>query len=286
MSDLLSIIICSIDSEKLMALKGNISETVGGNYELIHHDNSNEHLGICAVYNNLAKQASGQFLCFVHEDVRFHTVGWGQKLINHLIDKSTGVIGVMGGRYKSEFGLGWRDGYTTFYRYNILDGINNGKHLYFNPQSETSSNVVCLDGAFLCCRKEIWQHFLFDAINFTGFHFYDIDFTFRIAQSFTNKVVYDIQLEHFSHGKQDKLFLEDVIKFNQIYADRLPYSIERLSKKEVGRIEGYALSKKLSLLRKYRFPSRLSGNLVFKYAQQYKNIYQLMRAIYFGYLKT
>ena len=59
------------------------------------------------MYNFCAERAKHNHLCFVHEDVLFHTQGWDEKVIAHLQDKKAGIIGVMGSRYKSAFGLSW-----------------------------------------------------------------------------------------------------------------------------------------------------------------------------------
>lgn len=282
---MISIIVCSINKQRLENLQANLAAFCTTDYELIAYRNvQNE--GLCQVYNKCAAKAKHNTVCFLHEDVLFHTKGWDEKIINALIDKNIGVIGVMGGRYKSAFGLGWRDGKTDFYRFRSMSGLENGKLLYYNPGEENLSQVVCLDGAFLCCRKDLWQQFLFDEINFKGFHFYDTDFTFRVAQKFKNFVINDLLLEHFSQGNFNTDYLLDSIVFEEKHHQLLPFTIEHLSQKEISHLEGYALTEKLTLMKRngFSFSSRL--NIIGKYFVRYFNFYQLIRNLYFGIIKA
>ncbi len=281
---MLSIIIMSNRAGNFEKIKENISVTVGTPYEIIRI----EHIdgGISKGYNAGALLSNFSYLCFVHDDVLFHTNSWGKLIVNHLKNESVGVIGVMGGRYKSAFGLGWRDGRTDFYRFHSKSGLEGGKVLYFNPGDKIKSRVVCLDGVFLCCRKEIWQQYQFDEINFKGFHFYDIDYSFRVAQHFQNFMINDVLLEHFSQGNRDKQFIGDALIFEKIHKAHLPFTIEKLSKKEINQLEGYALSEKLVLMKKHGFSVMVRLQLLRKYFFRYFNFYQLIRNLYFGFLKA
>ena len=73
-----SIIVCSVKPEMAKALSDNIRSTIGVEYEMIIFDNRQAGKGICAVYNECAERAAGEYLLFVHEDVAFHTEGWGR----------------------------------------------------------------------------------------------------------------------------------------------------------------------------------------------------------------
>ena len=79
-----SIIICSISPERLSRLKANIQETIGVEHEIIAIDNRETHWPIAKVYNEGARRARFPYLFFVHEDVRFHTTGWGEVIAEKL----------------------------------------------------------------------------------------------------------------------------------------------------------------------------------------------------------
>ena len=82
---MLSVLICSINGELLRQVKQNIAETVGVPYEILVWDNKASNDGICKVYNRLASDAQYPLLLFVHEDVTFETMNWGQKLAQKLL---------------------------------------------------------------------------------------------------------------------------------------------------------------------------------------------------------
>jgi hypothetical protein len=281
---MLSIIVASNRDENFIKIAENIAATVGVMHEVIRLKEVSK--GLCEAYNRGASLANYPCLCFVHDDVLFHTQDWGAKLMIHLSDQRAGVVGVMGGRYKAAAGLGWRDGKTSFYRYNMKDGLNGGKQLRFNPANEIRSEVICLDGAFLCCRKDLWQQFRFDQVHFTGFHFYDIDFTFRVAKRYHNYVVDDILLEHFSHGSLNKAFLSASLRFDQLHGKSLPATLDTVSEKEQKQLEGYMLAEKLYFLKKNNFSFFLRLKLLKDYFFRYGNAYQLVRNFYVGFLKS
>lgn len=281
---MLSIITCSISPEYVQRLLVNIQQTAALEYEIIVYENDG-HKGLCEVYNICAAKAKYPNLCFVHEDVLFHTIDWDKLIAQYLCNEQIGVLGVMGGRYKSAFGLSWKDGKTSFYRFNIMDGIDH-KHLSYFPKDEILSEVVCLDGAFLCCRKDVWEKFRFDEEHFKGFHFYDIDFSFRVAQLYRNYTINNLLLEHFSQGKFDKNFIKDLICFEEIHQQTLPFTIEKISKKEISQLEGYALTEKLRLLKKNNFSLLFRLQLLQKYLRRHFNFYQLSRNVYFGFVKS
>lgn len=281
---MLSIIIASNRDANFKRISENIAATVGVAYEVIRITTIER--GLCAAYNEGASRAQYSYLCFVHDDVLFHTASWGENVIAHLSDAQTGVIGVMGGRYKSAFGLGWRDGRESFYRYNVKDGVEGGRLLRHIPNNETKSRVLCVDGAFLCCRKEIWETIRFDEKTFSGFHYYDADFSFRTALRYNNYVVADILLEHFSHGKIDAANLYASLRFAEKHAARLPRSLDALSEDVVAKLEGYALSEKLYFLKKNDFSISLRYRLLKNYFKRYGKMYPAIRILYFGFLKS
>ena len=70
---MISIIICSRKPDISDVLKQNIKETIGTDYELIVIDNSHNKYSIFSAYNEGLTLASGDVLCYMHEDLFFHT---------------------------------------------------------------------------------------------------------------------------------------------------------------------------------------------------------------------
>ena len=270
---------------KAARMEESIARTIGTEYDVFRYFNEYND-GLCKAYNNAAAKTRFPFLCFVHDDVVFHTMNWGNKLIEYLSDKETGLVGVAGGIYKSKYGLDWKDGNESFYRALIIDGILNGERFYFNPMQEKKSRVICLDGLFLCCRKEVWEENKLDEVVFKGFHFYDADWSMQVNQKLKNYVVYDIEIEHFSHGMINRTFIENSFLFEEKWKAHLPAHLRKIEKTELASIEGYELSRKLKAMKKngYSFGERFS--LIKKYYSQYKDHYQLARNIFYGFIRT
>ncbi|MCE5282251.1 MAG: glycosyltransferase family protein, partial [Deltaproteobacteria bacterium] len=78
---MISIIICSRDSGALKEVSGNIEETIGVPYEIIAIDNSRNQYSIFDAYNLGAEQSTFDHLCFMHEDILYHTPHWGSAVI-------------------------------------------------------------------------------------------------------------------------------------------------------------------------------------------------------------
>ena len=93
---MISLIICSRSSDIDVALKENIKNTIGTDYELVIIDNSNNDYSIFSAYNEGVRRAKGDILCFMHEDILYRTEDWGKKIIAHFEDKSIGLIGFAG----------------------------------------------------------------------------------------------------------------------------------------------------------------------------------------------
>ena len=97
---MISIIVCSINSNLFNTLSNSIENTIGLEYQIIKIDNSKEKLSIAQAYNKGASKARFKVLVFVHEDIIFHTIGWGEILISHFKSlENPGVLGVAGNSY-------------------------------------------------------------------------------------------------------------------------------------------------------------------------------------------
>lgn len=97
---MLSIIICSVSPERLEQVTRNIHDTIGVDYEIIAIDNREKQWPIARAYNEGASRAHYPFLFFVHEDVKFHSVGWGKCIEKKLKEPDCGVIGFAGSKVK------------------------------------------------------------------------------------------------------------------------------------------------------------------------------------------
>ena len=104
---MISCIICSRQLDISAELKENIASTIGCEYELVVIDNSKNEYSIFSAYNEGVRRAKGDILCFMHEDILYHTQGWGKIISNILQDKTIGQIGVAGSHFMPKAPMYW-----------------------------------------------------------------------------------------------------------------------------------------------------------------------------------
>ena len=230
----ISVITCSVNPELCNQMLESVKNTIGTDFETIIFDNREKKLGICQVYNICAKKASFSYLCFIHEDVILSTTiqHWGVQMIEFAeVTPKCGVIGFAGGTIAARNYIGWWC--DTKGRYRYYDSGINGKsrnisdlsYQYNNPENEEFAKVVTLDGFFLFVSKKIWKENPFDEEMIKGFHFYDADFSFSVAQRHQNYACLITDIYHFSSGNRDRAYYENVRIFQKKWRDKLPYII-------------------------------------------------------------
>jgi glycosyltransferase involved in cell wall biosynthesis len=245
----LSIIICSINPERAAKALLDIEKTIGIEYETIVFDNREPHWGICKVYNYCAAKAQGAYLCFMHEDVAIETRDWG-KIICGFLEKTPdcGVIGFAGGLAANRNFSGWGgygDGVGNVFhvsagKFDAADTVDTALnpvftiHYYSNPEYKVYSQALCVDGLFQCVKKSIWAEIQYDERTFSGFHFYDTDFSFAVSQKYTNYVFLNINVLHDSLGFMNKSYIENMFVFQKKWKNKLPYyMIKQAGKPEI-----------------------------------------------------
>lgn len=229
---MISITICSRNMAQFNRLEQNINETIGIPHEIIRIDNTANRYGICAAYNLGASRSKYDLLCFSHEDILFHTNKWGLKVAEILSDKTIGIIGNAGTVFKTKSPSGhWScpEKYD-FQRKYIYQHYEDHSSLNLrNPSNEILSQVVTLDGMWLCMRKEVWSEYKFDEKYFGDFHFYDMDICFQVSERYRICVTYDVLIEHFSSGSVNRDWITNSIKFSKKWKSKLPSSTIQLS---------------------------------------------------------
>ena len=230
---MLSLIICSKHSIPNEELIRNIEETVGVDYEIIHIDNSRQEYSIFQAYNKGVKQAHGDYLCFMHEDIAFHSVNWGQTVIQQLNDQNVGLVGVAGAKMVPANG-DWRF-YGNSYVYIIQGHHTLGElPLYYVHGIEWNTHQTCqqasiVDGCWFCIRKELFSEgkLNFDEEHFSSFHLYDSDISMQVNQlGLKILLCTNILIEHFSVGLYSQDFLKGLQTFTEKWKDSLPYSYD------------------------------------------------------------
>lgn len=240
---MISLIICSRDATILAAVSQNIAVTIGVPYELLAIDNSQGRYGICAAYNLGAAQAQYELLCFMHEDVLFHTPNWGEIVAETLADQSIGVLGVAGGMQVLDVPSGWWSVYEH-QRMQVVHTVPASCHTLdvTNPLQEDLADVAAVDGLWLCTRKAVWEQHPFDEITFPAFHFYDLDYCTQVFQHLRVCVTFQIVVEHFSTGSINDAWLLAALSYQHKWHTKLPFGVAKLTTFELKKIKQRVLA--------------------------------------------
>lgn len=227
---MISIIICSRTPAINETLKANINATVGLPHEYIIIDNSENKHTIFEAYNIGVTKSQYPYLCFMHDDIEFHTNNWGLLLTKHFEDEQTGAIGIAGSPYQALMPGSWWAGGLINIHIIPWHAKNKAADILSYPKTTQNKNqVVTLDGVWFCIRKKLFNSIKFDETAFGGFHFYDIDISLQIHQSgYKLYCVFDILIEHFSKGDMNANWLENAFILKNRWQKQLPVACIKL----------------------------------------------------------
>lgn len=235
---MISIIICSRTQSINSDLFENIKDTIGSDYELIVIDNSKNTYSIFEAYNLGIEKSAGEYLCFMHDDILFHTKGWGD-VIQHIFRENikVGLIGVAGAKIKTRMPSGWWNCPNEYKEINIIQHTENNKieKWKYGFKDGSISEVVAIDGVFMVMKKKIN---IFFNTELKGFHNYDLNISFECKNKGHKIVVTnEILLEHFSNGNTDKSWYESVMNVHKFYFKNLPLIIEGINENHTKLLE-------------------------------------------------
>ncbi|MGM1056436.1 MAG: glycosyltransferase [Bacteroidota bacterium] len=233
----ISVVICSRNGAVSKALIANIKNTIGLENEIIIIDNTANKYSIFQAYNLGLDRSQKDIVCFLHEDILFHTQNWGKILRDiFLSDPLAGLIGIAGGKIKCSMPSAW------------WDSGKNAVHIiqHFNHKPEelrkngfedlVTLEVAAIDGVFMVMRRN--KSIRFDE-RLKGFHNYDLHLSMLHHMLKKKVLVTDkILIEHFSHGNLNRAWYESTSFFHKLYKKNLPvvrgnFSKSTLKKKEI-----------------------------------------------------
>ncbi|MDT0645313.1 glycosyltransferase [Zunongwangia sp. F260] len=219
----LSVIICSRNQGLSDRLFKNIENTIGCKYELIIINNSQKNYSIFEAYNQGIEKSRGKYLCFIHDDVLFHTNGWGY-ILHRIFDEDSqiGLIGIAGTKLKTKMPSGWWDCTEDQKVINIIQHFPHKKKekLLQGFDDSSSKEVVVIDGVFMAARKDNDIHF---SENLNGFHNYDLNISFEYKKvGYKIIVTNELLVEHFSFGTLNEAWIKSTHKIHTLYQTLLP----------------------------------------------------------------
>jgi glycosyltransferase involved in cell wall biosynthesis len=196
------------------------------NIQIIPIENNGEY-SLTELYNKILLKSHNDILILCHDDIYFDSKNWGQKILNHFKRKPEyGILGLAGTTNMPKSGRWWDD-------FSKMKGIVNHEHegkKWESKYSASSGNqiddVVLVDGLFIVInRKKIKEKFNEEI---KGFHFYDVDFSFRnFIKDVKIGVMYDVRVTHKSIGQTNDQWEENRKIFSEKYKDVLPVKVKR-----------------------------------------------------------
>jgi glycosyltransferase involved in cell wall biosynthesis len=141
-------------------------------YELIAIDNTNSQFkSAAAALNYGADTATGEYLMFIHQDIKLQTHSWlkdTEVILNTI--PALGIAGVVG---MSDTGKN----FVTRWRGYIWDGH---RIPHWSKKKNIFEKVQTLDECMLIIPKRIFNSLKFDSETFDGWHCYGIDYCLAV----------------------------------------------------------------------------------------------------------
>jgi len=217
---MISIVICSIDTQKFTAVSRMYAGLLAGHpHEIIHIPDAR---GLCEGYNRGFAQTRGELVIFSHDDVEFRAPDFAGRLLGHMA--YCDVAGVAGTDKLS--GGDWCvTGPPHSYGQVIHSGTDPGyfRVMVYSVPTRRIDRMQALDGVFLCSRREVVERVGFDQATFTGFHMYDVDFTYRAFRAgYRVSVCADLCPVHAAVSSYDEAWTAEERKFRAKHAATLP----------------------------------------------------------------
>ena len=224
-----SIIICSRQKDIPERLQKSIAETIGVPYEVVVIDNSNNDHSLFSAYNEGVRRSKGEILCFCHDDILFHTAGWGSSIRKIFTDDSIGAVGVIGTHFLPNAPMyWWSSPFISQYSVNNDKGdvqLNDNRE-YFHGDI---ADVVAVDGVCFFIPRRLFDSIRFDDRTYQGFHVYDMDICLQVQELGKRVCVTDVlTIEHFwsEESIKDEKYMAvldgNLTLFQRKWKDRLP----------------------------------------------------------------
>jgi glycosyltransferase involved in cell wall biosynthesis len=194
--------------------------------EIIPIENNGE-FSLTELYNKILDQSSNDIVILCHDDIYFDTKNWGQKILNHFKRNSDyGILGLAGTTIMPKSGRWWDDPSKMKGIVNHEHGGKKWESKYSPSKGNELDDVVLVDGLFIVVNKKNIKERFNEEIG--GFHFYDVDFSFRnFIKDVKIGVMYDVRVTHKSIGQTNFQWEKNRDLFAEKYKDVLPVKVKR-----------------------------------------------------------
>jgi len=209
---MISIIICSANPDRFRRVCEMYAEIFAGeDCEVVGvHDAQ----GLAEGYNRAMAAAKGDLFIFSHDDIEILNPDFKDRLLGHM--RHADLVGVAGAT--RVIGGAWALAAPPYVFGQIAHWDPAEKRYLagiWGVPMRRVDRIKAMDGVFMCASRALAEKIRFDENAFTGFHAYDLDFTFRAhLAGFKLAVGCDLCLLHASTGQFDQNWkhFEDVFR--------------------------------------------------------------------------
>lgn len=210
--------------------KSELSKQKDVDYELIKVNNDkNQFTSARKAYNNAAKKASGEYLAFLHPDIRFLD-NYSLSDIFSKIEKINdfGVTGIAGCPVKLRNG-----------HYILLTTLKQGEKCQdIGDDIYDTTEVQTVDECFFVMKKDFWEKVPFS--NIKGWHFYAVEQCLRALQLNKKNYIVPARIWHKSDGASENIQYVKIGKeIVRRYGNDFPYINTTVSKWETHGLKKY-----------------------------------------------
>jgi hypothetical protein len=213
----ISIVVCSIHNDRLSAMEKNFREALGHReHEFIAIRDARS---LCEGYGRGLERSRHGIVVFTHDDVALLSPSPFEAIEQALAQHD--VVGLAGSDLVRGPAVMWA-GHPHLFGF-VAMPADSDPHAYkatlFSLECGTMGGMQALDGFCFAARRESALAVGFDGATFDGFHFYDLDFTYRAhlaGQSVA--VTTDVAAVHLSLGN----FEEDWKRYAQRFVAKFP----------------------------------------------------------------
>jgi len=208
-----SVIVCSVDVAREEAMRANIGRALAGrDHELVViHDARS----LCEGYQRGLDASRFPWVVFAHDDVEL--VGDDAfDALERALERHD-VVGLAGSRVVNGPAVTWA-GHPHIHGCVTYPETSNSalEVAAFSLEAGILGGMQALDGLFIAANRDAARRVGFDAATFDGFHFYDLDFTYRAHRAGLRlAVTTEIAAIHASAGQFDSAWNRYAARFLQ-----------------------------------------------------------------------
>jgi hypothetical protein len=194
-----SVVVCSRDEQEGRRIREHYEELLAGRpFEIVHVYDARS---LCEGYNRGFAKTSGDVVIFSHDDIEIVTEDFATRLLRHL--SSCDVVGLAGTSQLA--GAVWTSAGWPRLHGCLGQRYPAGRGFSFECYGPIArAPIEAVDGLFLAANRATCKAIPFDEASFDGFHFYDVDFSYRaFLAGYRIAVPWDILAVHDSVGSFD-----------------------------------------------------------------------------------